>query len=181
MSEEEEEEEAIRRITKLLELGGTMLAEHHDCGAPLFRYEGKVICPVCSFDEVFGDASTVTEEMGSGGSGIGLPSPGEEGPVSRGVEGASGRVAGERDHRPEERSFSRLPLAKPISPSREGEVGAMKVKGEADLIKEELRQSILYRLGKLSDKVRNEEDLSRLKSELECMEEALKVLITLER
>ena len=178
---EEEEEEAIRRITKLLELGGTMLAEHHDCGAPLFRYEGKVICPVCSFDEVFGDASTVTEEMGSGGSGIGLPSPGEEGPVSRGVEGASGRVAGERDHRPEERSFSRLPLAKPISPSREGEVGAMKVKGEADLVKEELWQSILYRLGKLSDKVRNEEDLSRLKSELECMEEALKVLITLER
>ncbi len=57
----------------------------------------------------------------------------------------------------------------------------MKVKGEADLVKEELWQSILYRLGKLSDKVRNEEDLSRLKSELECMEEALKVLITLER
>lgn len=181
MSEEEEEEEAIRRITKLLGLGGTMLAEHHDCGAPLFRYGGKVICPVCSFDELFGDAPTVSEEMGPGGPGVGFPSPGEEGPVSRGVEGASGRVAGERDHRPEERSFSRLPLAKPVSPSREGEEGAMEVRGEADLIKEELRRSILYRLGKLSDKVRNEEDLSRLKSELECMEEALKVLITLER
>jgi len=176
------EEEAIRRITKLLELGGTMLAEHHDCGAPLFRYGGKVICPVCSFDEVFGNVPTVPEEMDAGGpGGVGSPLPGEEGSVSRGVEGASGRVAGKRDQGPEERSFSRVPLAKPVFPSREGEEGAMEVRGEADLIKEELRRSILYRLGKLSDKVRNEEDLSRLKSELECMEEALKVLITLER
>ncbi len=165
----------------MLELGGTMLAEHHDCGAPLFRYGGKVICPVCSFDEVFGNTPAVSEKMDPGGPGVGSPSPGVEGSVSRDVEGASGKVAGKRDYIPEERSFSRLPLAKPVSPSREGGEGAMEVRGEADLIKEELRRSVLYRLGKLSDKVRNEEDLSRLKSELECMEEALKVLITLER
>ena len=47
-----EEEEAIKRITRLLEMGGTMLASHHDCGAPLFRYKGEVVCPVCSFEEV---------------------------------------------------------------------------------------------------------------------------------
>jgi len=45
-----EEEEAIKRITRLLEMGGTMLASHHDCGAPLFRYKGEVVCPVCSFE-----------------------------------------------------------------------------------------------------------------------------------
>lgn len=28
-----------------------MLATHHDCGAPMFRYQGKVICPVCEFQE----------------------------------------------------------------------------------------------------------------------------------
>jgi UPF0148 protein len=38
-------------ITKLLEKGGTMLANHHDCGAPMFRYQGKVVCPVCDFQE----------------------------------------------------------------------------------------------------------------------------------
>ena len=28
-----------------------MLATHHDCGAPMFRYQGKVVCPVCDFLE----------------------------------------------------------------------------------------------------------------------------------
>ena len=37
----------IQKITKLLERGGTMLANHHECGAPMFRYQGKVLCPVC--------------------------------------------------------------------------------------------------------------------------------------
>ncbi len=45
------EEEKIKKITSLLEKGGTMLASHHDCGAPLFRYQGKIVCPVCDFQE----------------------------------------------------------------------------------------------------------------------------------
>jgi len=31
----------------MLERGGTMLAKHCECGAPLFKYQGKVLCPVC--------------------------------------------------------------------------------------------------------------------------------------
>ena len=46
-----DEEEMLKRITRLLEQGGTMLATHHSCGAPLFRYKGQVVCPVCSFGE----------------------------------------------------------------------------------------------------------------------------------
>ncbi|ADE36213.1 Sjogren's syndrome/scleroderma autoantigen 1 family protein [Methanohalophilus mahii] len=42
----------IRRISKLLELGGTMLAQHCDtCGSPLFRYQGQVLCPLCNIAE----------------------------------------------------------------------------------------------------------------------------------
>lgn len=37
----------MQKITKLLETGGTMLAQSHDCGAPMFRFQGKVLCPVC--------------------------------------------------------------------------------------------------------------------------------------
>ncbi|MBN1134862.1 MAG: hypothetical protein JXA38_08160 [Methanosarcinaceae archaeon] len=38
----------IKKISRLLELGGTMLADHcNTCGAPMFRYHGKVVCPVC--------------------------------------------------------------------------------------------------------------------------------------
>ncbi len=44
-------DDKIQKITKLLEKGGTMLATHHECGAPMFRYQGKVVCPVCDFQE----------------------------------------------------------------------------------------------------------------------------------
>jgi len=44
-----DEDEVLSKITKLLEQGCTMLATHHDCGAPLFRRQGEIVCPVCSF------------------------------------------------------------------------------------------------------------------------------------
>jgi uncharacterized Zn finger protein (UPF0148 family) len=47
------EEEKVKKITAMLEQGGTMLARHHECGAPLFKYRGRVVCPVC--DEPTGD------------------------------------------------------------------------------------------------------------------------------
>jgi UPF0148 protein len=37
----------LKKVTKMLERGGTMLAKHCDCGAPLFKCQGKVVCPVC--------------------------------------------------------------------------------------------------------------------------------------
>lgn len=43
-----EEDEMLKRMTRLLEQGCTMLASHHDCGAPLFRCKGEIICPVCT-------------------------------------------------------------------------------------------------------------------------------------
>jgi len=44
-------DDKIQKITKLLEKGGTMLATHHECGAPMFRYQGIMVCPVCDFQE----------------------------------------------------------------------------------------------------------------------------------
>ena len=41
------EDENLKKVTKMLEQGGTMLAKHCDCGAPMFKYHGKVVCPVC--------------------------------------------------------------------------------------------------------------------------------------
>ncbi len=40
----------IDAMSRLLELGGTMLADHcSKCGAPLFRYQGRTGCPICDF------------------------------------------------------------------------------------------------------------------------------------
>ncbi len=44
-------DEKIKKITMLLEKGGTMLATHHECGAPMFRFQGKIVCPVCDMQE----------------------------------------------------------------------------------------------------------------------------------
>jgi UPF0148 protein len=41
------EDQDLAKVTKMLERGGTMLAKHCECGAPLFRYQGRVVCPVC--------------------------------------------------------------------------------------------------------------------------------------
>ncbi len=53
----------IDAMSRLLELGGTMLAEHCSCGAPLFRYHGQVGCPICDFKMTQnGEAKEVHEE-----------------------------------------------------------------------------------------------------------------------
>lgn len=47
-----EKDKNVKRIARFLELGGTMLAEHCKvCGAPKFRYQGTVICPICDVRE----------------------------------------------------------------------------------------------------------------------------------
>lgn len=47
-----EKDNKVKRIARFLELGGTMLAEHCKvCGAPKFRYQGTVICPICDVQE----------------------------------------------------------------------------------------------------------------------------------
>ncbi|MCS3923801.1 Sjogren's syndrome/scleroderma autoantigen 1 family protein [Methanosalsum natronophilum] len=52
------EDEKVKKISRLLELGATMLAQHcEDCGAPHFRYSGQIICPVCDV-EMKQDTST---------------------------------------------------------------------------------------------------------------------------
>ncbi|MCQ1536017.1 hypothetical protein FTO70_10060 [Methanosarcina sp. KYL-1] len=47
-----EKDKKVKRIARFLEIGGTMLAEHCKvCGAPKFRYQGTVICPICDVRE----------------------------------------------------------------------------------------------------------------------------------
>jgi UPF0148 protein len=57
-----EKDQKVKRIARFLELGGTMLAEHCKvCGAPRFRYQGKVICPVCDVKEEEGTPEPAAE------------------------------------------------------------------------------------------------------------------------
>ena len=59
---------------------------------------------------------------------------------------------------------------------RESVSGKMGQKDEVDLAKEELQTAILQKIREISEKMRDEQDLGRLKSQLEYIKEALKVL-----
>lgn len=134
-----DEDEMIRRITRMMEIGGTMLAEHHDCGAPLFRYKGEIVCPVCS-------ASREAEQDA-----VKLP---EEGPEERSL-----RVS-------EERSLESTTQLRPASPGTSDEKDAIAA----------VRASLHTKLKELCEGIADEQDLSRLKSKLECIEIMIRAL-----
>jgi len=61
-------------MSRMLERGGTMLAETCErCGAPMFRYQGKVGCPTCDFKMLQDGRAEKTGEIGKthGETGVG--------------------------------------------------------------------------------------------------------------
>jgi UPF0148 protein len=168
-----EEEEAIKRITRLLEMGGTMLATHHDCGAPLFRYRGEVVCPVCSFEEVgasqvppHAEKVAAEPEERPSGKARSISAPGEEGGSATEL-GAKRAVKVVSSH--ETGDYGEIAHRESVS----GKTGQ---KDEVDQAKGELQRVILKKIRDISEKMRDEQDLGRLKSQLEYVKEALKVL-----
>ncbi len=144
-------------------MGGTMLAAHHDCGAPLFRYKGEVVCPVCSFEEVGVPRLTPQTENFAASP---IPAPGDE----RGSATDLGAKS------PSEVVPSRKTRDDGEIAHREGVYEGRGQKDEVDLAKEELQTAILQKIREISEKMRDEQDLGRLKSQLEYIKEALKVL-----
>jgi len=144
-----DEDEVLSKITKLLEKGCTMLATHHDCGAPLFRCQGEVVCPVCSFPDKL---SSLDMAKMSGSAAQGDRSNPERAPLS---EDGAGEGLPER------------PVTKEaISEARE-DVEFMRAKAN-------LRASLLRRLRELTACLEVEQDLDRLKKQLDCIEGLLR-------
>jgi len=144
-----DEDEVLGKITKLLEKGCTMLATHHDCGAPLFRWQGEVVCPVCSFPDK--PLSPPKAEPSGSAAQVDKSNP-ERAPSS---ENGAGEGLPER------------PVTKEaISEARE-DVEFMRAKAN-------LRASLLRRLGELTACLEVEQDLDRLKKQLDCIEGLLR-------
>jgi len=168
-----DEEEAIKRMTRLLEMGGTMLATHHECGAPLFRYKGEVVCPVCSFEEA--GAAEIPHQ--GEGSPAGSPPKGAAGPAgsrrgdTEGIFGGDseegGRIREERPRKAEDEGESGR---------REGLSRGMRAESPMDPALGGVEAAILDKIREISDKIGEEQDMSRLKGQLECLKEALEVL-----
>lgn len=123
------EDEILLRITKFLEQGCTMLATHHDCGAPLFRCHGEVVCPVCSVGPDQGSAKDTLRLR---------PTASQQ---SEALETPSGDIAPEDD----------LVQAKA-----------------------HLRAVLIRKLEMLIKDLEDEQDLDKLKRQLDCIEGLLK-------
>jgi UPF0148 protein len=144
-----EEDEVLERITRLLEQGCTMLATHHDCGAPLFRCQGAVVCPVCSFGMEEAPAGAEAQPSARA-------TPQEE--ISK-YEGAATQQKGAESFTEEE-------------PAAEESIARAKA---------HLRGSLQRKLLVLTAGLEEEQDLDKLKKQLDCIEGLLKVFRSLQR
>ena len=152
-----DEDEVLSKITRLLEQGCTMLATHHDCGAPLFRCQGVVVCPVCSFP----DESN---------------SPARAQPP--GLSGAEEEEKSnfDRAHLQEIGEISGLPAGtgtKEVHKDEQDDKELMAAIGN-------LRASLLHRLRELTADLEDEHDLDKLKKQMDCLEGLLRVFRSLQ-
>lgn len=153
-----DEDEVLSKITRLLEKGCTMLATHHDCGAPLFRCQGEVVCPVCSFADK-PDLPARAQPSGS-----------SEAELDK-------KSNLDRAHLQERGEIDDLPACKRISTALKGG------QDDEELIAAmgNLRASLLKRLRELTAALEVEHDLNKLKRQLDCLEGLLRVFRSLQR
>jgi UPF0148 protein len=151
------EDEVLSRITKLLEQGCTMLAAHHDCGAPLFRCQGEVVCPVCSFAEK-ADSQVKMQ-----------PSPSSE--EKSDVRSNSGRARMQEGERVADKLDDAV-----LNPTQ----SSNQADEELSIAIGSLRSALLARLRGLTVSVQDEHDLHMLKRQLDCLEGLLRILRSLQ-
>lgn len=146
---ETDENRKLQMITRLLEKGGTMLASHHECGAPLFRYQGKVLCPVCDFQEKKQEQKEVQEAR----------KPAIREPEERKIRSEKGPEMAEKTVEREGIRREVIPVMGP-QPAELSQVA-------------ELTQSKIHNIAESLEK---ETDLQRVKEKLECIELGIKIL-----
>jgi UPF0148 protein len=172
------EEEKLERITKLLEKGCTMLADHHDCGVPLFRCKGKIVCPICSFSSVKLDDMSVRETDA-----VAFPDAHEAKMPGRMITSSDkaallSRLEPQRAIDQEDRKDDR---PSPSHSNPESERLAQNSSessrdSEFEITKQSMRMAVLFRLKDLALDIKEEKDLCRLRSQLDCVGAALRVI-----
>lgn len=181
-----DEDEVLGKITRLLEQGCTMLATHHDCGAPLFRCRGEIVCPVCSFQGA-SEKGTIAQQApsfgaaGASGPDINRARPDERDEVDKRDEDHKDHddYDDNKDHESREshedegherRASPALPEPKGRHRDRSDDEPDLKAFLKA------LRSSIIIRLREVSREIEREEDLDKLRRQLDCLEALLRVL-----
>ena len=192
-----QEDEVLAKITKLLERGCTMLASHHDCGAPLFRCQGDIVCPVCSFEdesisamrEPASEAVSGEEERRSDLSRAQLLQM-HETPSRRGIKKDRSDRSAEKVEPDQSADIGQTDRSSErVEPDQSAEIGQSdrsregypSIQDEVQFhsVENDLRSALLFRLHELTASLRAEQDLDKLKRLLDCLEALLRVLKSL--
>lgn len=145
----------VKKIARFLENGGTMLANHCDnCGAPLFRFKGEIICPLCSGVET-GEVS--------------VPISKDKAPVF-----CSPGVPAKKANAPQKYSGSKKQTASgtPMESLKNYTIEPTLYSGE----EENLRHLILLKLTAVAEDMQNENDPRRVFEYLEILEKGLDLI-----
>lgn len=174
------EEEKLKKITRLLEKGCTMLANHHDCGAPLFRCNGKILCPICSSGTSKADDASieetnavVTKDIDDTKTFSNTRARDEEALAST----AEHAQSLDQDHREEDRhgtGYTNTDSEMRVLNSSESLQDS-----EFEITKQTVKTAVLFRLKDLASDIKEEKDLCRLRDQLDCAESALKLISSL--
>ncbi|MEZ5334194.1 MAG: Sjogren's syndrome/scleroderma autoantigen 1 family protein [Methanolobus sp.] len=147
------DDDNIKKISRMLEIGGTMLAQHcANCGAPLFRYQGRVLCPVC--EDIRDPRSPLQPENTP----TSAPSPEEE--VSYMEENKSPVAATPEENRP-----SVKPLAKKT-------LDSVPVQGSFS----ELESLLLSKMTSMAQDIQQETDPRRVSEYLDLIDRCMEII-----
>ncbi|MCL2863534.1 MAG: hypothetical protein FWE54_05560 [Methanimicrococcus sp.] len=148
----------VKKIARFLENGGTMLANHcESCGAPLFRFKGEIVCPLCSGVETSGAPAPV-------------PAPA---PISKDVAPVfcSPGVPAKKSDAPQKYTGQKK--------KKEPEPAAVRGTIERTVYsadEERLKELILRKVTEVAEDMQNETDPRRIYENLELIEKGLDII-----
>ncbi|WNY28987.1 hypothetical protein MmiEs2_12000 [Methanimicrococcus stummii] len=149
-------DESVKKIARFLENGGTMLANHCDnCGAPLFRFKGEIICPLCSGVETNETPAPVSNEAAPVFCSPGVPAKKANAPQKYKKESKKQTASG-------------TPLEDLKNYTIEPTVYSVE--------EEQLRELILLKLTAIAEDMQNENDPRRVFEYLEMIEKGLDLI-----
>ncbi|WP_321430143.1 Sjogren's syndrome/scleroderma autoantigen 1 family protein [uncultured Methanolobus sp.] len=147
------DDENIKKISRMLEIGGTMLAQHcENCGAPLFRYQGRVLCSVC--DDVRD------------------PRPGMQTPTASPVQPEPKVEVSPVDEK--KTQVAAVPEATPSKPQRE-EI-PVKQSPSVPASIPELETLLIRKMVSLASTMQDETDVRRLSDHLDMIERCMDIM-----
>ena len=162
-------DENVKKIARFLENGGTMLANHCEtCGAPLFRFKGEIICPICSGVETDRAPAPASKNVPVSVSRNAAPNAAPDVSLSVGSSKKSDAPLTGQKKKKEQAQAE-------INEIIERTVGRVE-RNVYSVDGERLKELILYKITEVAEEMQNETDPRHIYEKLELIEKGLDII-----